>query len=602
MFGIWTSDLTLRVTGNEGGASVWHPVMYSAAVLLLVFGLPLMGGAPLIHSVQVEGTSRPFDLVTKAGEPMDPDHLSQDVRMIWKTGSFDDVQVEQTDTELGPDITFHVTEKPRVYLRKVEFSERTPKRNVTLPPGSTIDPLTAHELAKKVERQLHEEGYAHGRVRAELLPAGYRQADLRLDVDAGDRYRVWKVEFTGDLGVTAEELEKSLSATRVKRILGGIWKSRPVYSQEAVDGDLHRLRSVYTAHGYFDARVGFGGLEYRGDLVKLTYCVDAGKKYDVRMVEVDGKPIPVGPDREFPVKQVCKCLLDARRQADREGHIDFDVKLQVKDVEPRVADVTADIETGEAFSVGRINFVGNHSFSDATLRKALVLDEGAPFDQTLLGRSIVRLNRLGILEPLTEKNVRVLRDPLTKQVRVDVAVKETRPGRWSFSGPIGTFGMGGPLQGAVMSRLPSWGRGVFEASTYVVSVSLIGFGNPWAKFLPFMKRTEWMPYIRLDRPFLEGQGWKSGFTIAPQFGWQGMLASYGMTQVQGRLRNALLGDTPAPAPIFIPVTHSSLNQRETTLVPNVAGTLICEQKASRWNMVRTGAVTAVELFLFARPF
>lgn len=576
-------------------------MQYRLALVFTVLVVPMFAEAPVVASVEVEGTTRHLELLTKAGEPLNPELLIRDVRNIWKTGAFDDVQVEQVDGESGSEIVFRVTEKPKYFLRKVEFSKRSPERSVSLQPGTVIDEQKAHAIAKNVERQLRENGYAHGKVHASLVPSGFRQMDLHLDVDAGDRYKVFKVNFTGDFGaVKVEELEKALRNTRVKRILGGIWKARPDYSEEAVDADLHRLRSVMAEHGYFDARVGFGGLEFQGDRVTLTYCIDAGKKYEIGEVEVAGRKLEVR-DGEFPKKEFCSCLREEQRRTEKEGRLDFEARLRVEDVDRNLVNVQTEIETSEPVTVGRITFTGNHHYSDSLLRRTFVLDEGAPLDQTLLGRSLVRLNRLGVIEPVTDQNVMIVRNPYTRQADIVVKVKEVKRGRWSLSGPVGTVSMGGPLQGAVMSRLPAWGRGIFEMSTYVASFSVIGFANPYSQIMPFLPNRKWMPILMVERPFMEGQGWKSGFMIAPQLGTRWMLFNYGLSQAQGRLRNWIQGDMPAQVPIVLPIQRVSPKLTGGT-APTVANSLVCDPVKSRWTPLRTVGGLAAEILLMGRPF
>ena len=73
----------------------------------------------------------------------------------------------------------------------------------------------------------------------------------------------------------------------------------------------------------------------------------------------------------------------------------------------------------------------------------------------------------------------------------------------------------------IASRLPPWGRGIFELSTYYLSFSLIGYAHLIAAFLPmaFNKRGL-LPVLSIFRPYTPGEGWKSGILIAQQLGWQ----------------------------------------------------------------------------------
>ncbi|MDX2154753.1 MAG: POTRA domain-containing protein [Bryobacteraceae bacterium] len=281
----------------------------------------------------------------------------------------------------------------------------------------------------------------------------------------------------------------------------------------------------------------------------------------------------------------CRCLLDARRQAEAEGRLDFAARLLVRSRGDGGVSIERRVETGEPYRIRRIQFQGHHAFGDLTLRRALVLDEGDPFDATRLSRSIVRLNRLGLLEEIGERSVRVVRDDEADVVDITFHVKDGPRGRWSFSGPVGTMSVGGPLSGSLMTRLP-------VLSTFNAAVSLMAFANPFAKWMPFSSNRDWYAVGRLERPYLIGQGWKSGFTIMPQAGWQGMAALYGMNQAQGRVMNWLRGDAPEPEPLAVAVER--VIDEDT---PRVALTLLCEPQVSKWKRVRNTAVFAAEIAL-----
>src|SRR5690606_10377063 len=110
---------------------------------------------------------------------------------------------------------------------------------------------------------------------------------------------------------------------------------------------------------------------------------------------------------------------------------------------------------------------------------------------------------------------------------------------WAISGPVGPLSIAGPLQFTIGSRLPAWGRGILELSTYTASLSFMAFAHPLANFLPFLPKNRFLLLGSLHRPLLPGQRFVSGYTIAPQLGWQGMLLGYGMSQARGLLGGVL---------------------------------------------------------------
>src|SRR5436853_4871953 len=76
---------------------------------------------PFVQTLQIRGTRRPLELETRAGQRFDPSRIDRDVRHLWATGWFNDIWVESSESERGVQLVFKLTERPRLYLRRIEF-------------------------------------------------------------------------------------------------------------------------------------------------------------------------------------------------------------------------------------------------------------------------------------------------------------------------------------------------------------------------------------------------------------------------------------------------------------------------------------------------
>ncbi|MGH9721239.1 MAG: hypothetical protein ACRD8O_13570, partial [Bryobacteraceae bacterium] len=174
------------------------------------------------------------------------------------------------------------------------------------------------------------------------------------------------------------------------------------------------------------------------------------------------------------------------------------------------------------------------------IRANMPLDEGDIFDSALFQKGLARINQSRFFEPLDEHSIELRTNPATRVADVRVHLRERRFGSWLISGPAGPTSVGGPLRFALASRLPSWGRGIFELSRYTASFSLLLPPNPLANLIYGSSRT-FLPVFAIERPYSPAEGWKSGFTIAPQLGWRGMVAGYAATQLTERLMPGIAG-------------------------------------------------------------
>jgi hypothetical protein len=571
---------------------------------------------PLIRLLQIEGTCRPIELETRAGQPLDLARIERDVRHLWATGWFEDVSVESMERSDGAEVKFILVESSRLYLREVRFEPPGERRPVALAPGARIDKVVAAQVSGELRRQLEREGFANAMVRAEIVPAGFRKADLLLRVEPGRAVRVGEVRFEGSAGLDPGELRKALRATRARRILPGLgplwggWKRHPAFTERVLQEDADRLRSLYFSQGYFDAYVKPEFAPTAHNKVGITFHVNPGPRYRTERVEVVGHSsdvFPVGAFETSRVRDLCRCLFRARRESERRGELGFTARLEVVSA-ARAAEETselgpaaeippvmlrAQIRTGGVHRVGRIEFRGHRSFRDATLRRALAIEEGDLYDPARVQRSLARLSRIAGVERVEMSDVLVRADSRDNLVDLTIPIKERPRGRWALSGPLGPLNALGPMQFMISSRLPGVGGGPLELSTYYASFSLLAYASPWTGIFATARSLQWLPLLSLQRPYLPGQEWQSGFLVSPQLGGRGTAAAYALTQGNERLRSLLRLDEPSQVELNVPVSWR--NTARGDALPIASSVLRCEPERSGWARLARASTWIAEL-------
>ena len=125
----------------------------------------------------------------------------------------------------------------------------------------------------------------------------------------------------------------------------------------------------------------------------------------------------------------------------------------------------------------------------------------------------------------------------------------------------------GTLRATVSSRLPPWGRGVFDVATYFVSLNVAGFAKP---------------FLMLQRPVIPGQEMLSGFAVSPALSPRAMLMHYGRTHLVRGIGTMLDGEWIDP--LAVPVTPAGPLEDEP---------LICIPPRPRlWWLRRVAAVAS----------
>jgi Surface antigen variable number repeat len=556
---------------------------------------PVTSDALVITSVRVLGTKSAVDLKTQVGQNFDASTIQSDVRHLWATGRFDDIRVETTPEAQGTAVAFHVVEMPQLLLHQLHVEPSTYGLQMDLPEGTPMSRLRAHQIAYQAEQDLRSDGFRTATVDYDLVPYIGNKVDLRLNIEAGERIKVKKVDFTGDTAFDPKDLRGELRSLKIRRVtppIPGVWAGwhlYPGYNPDGVQGDLALLRSYYISKGYFDANVKLNDVQVAKKEAHVKIQVDAGQLYHVRTWQVSGNgvlPKTVHPLNGLMRSQnFCSTLFVARRDAEHSGILDFTVNLQVQPTpastkEAPEADLTANVERGKPFRVGRIELTGNRHFSEAAVRSNFLLDEGDLLDEHLLRKSMARLNEANFFAPVSERNTIIHTDPTTGIADIDFRLMERKRGSWNLSGPVGPASLAGPVEASIRSRLPAWGSGLLEASTYTASISLFAFTHA---FLPIgLPHIPLIPIAALNRPYTPGEGWKSGFMIIPQIGWQYMVLGYGVSQLEHRLIPVLQGDRGLEPELPVAVD-----------TPNSRSTMFCEPPAPRFSPARTALAMAL---------
>lgn len=279
---------------------------------------------------------------------------------------------------------------------------------------------------------------------------------------------------------------------------------------------------------------------------------------------------------------LCLSLLESRHMAESEGRLDFNVVAEATEHGGAI-ELTPKVHMGSPYGVGRIHFTGHQTINDSTLRRALTLHERDLFDVGELRRSLARLNESGLVEPLTLADVIVTRHPGSATADLTIPLRERGRRWWLLSGPI-IPGLGS-YHASISSRLPAWGRGLIDASTYYVTFNLLGLARPLLGVLPLLSKAP-PAAVALERPYLPGQGLLSGFALSPQLSPRTTIAHYGRTQLS-RLLRATLGETTSE-PLVVPITGSSRAAGEL---------LVCAPPKPKLRWLRRGVVQAADVVL-----
>ncbi|HEY2434138.1 MAG TPA: POTRA domain-containing protein [Vicinamibacterales bacterium] len=317
-------------------------------------------------------------------------------------------------------LTFHISEGPKVRIRSVDFLGNDALKDKTLAHkmkdnkgpnpwipifgrGGTYKESKFEDDADKVQQYYREEGYVKAQIGQPQLRILEDDADgktrwvqLQIPVTEGQRYRVGDISFSGNTVVKTEAL------TPFFKMAPGDW-----FNEKLIRKGFEKVREAYGTVGYFEFT---GAPEY-------AFPNDAKDPNAPGATGSSGPPPPVAAAASQPAAIAPPVT---------------------KNASP-VVNVTMRLEEGKQYFVNRITFAGNTTTRDNVIRREMRLYEGGVFNTEALKYSVRRLNQLGYFKPLEGEAIDVQKAQTQENEppKVDVRLKFEEQNRNQI-----TFGAG----------------------------------------------------------------------------------------------------------------------------------------------------------------
>ncbi len=411
----------------------------------------------IIRQIEIKGNKRIGTAAIKgsiglrAGDPYNPEAVSQDVSSIWAMGYFDNVEVVVEDVEGGLKLVFLVTERP--VITRIVF-----EGNDKIGSGKLRDQLEfrsrdylKHYLIKLGEERIKDlylkDGYRFAKVDSRLKTHD-GEVEVIYEIKEGPKVTVKKVLFTGNDSISSKKLKKQVKIRR-KRFPALLFKG--LFSRDKFDEDKERLREYYIDKGWLDVRIE-GNLAYSKDKseVVVTFVIDQGERYTVNSIVVNGNLLFFTPELladmvlytggPFQPPVLEEDVRNVRTLYGEQGFVNARIiaKRIFSPMAPKV-DIVYDIDQGERLYIEEIKIRGNERTEDHVIRRELSFFPGGRFDSVKIRESHERLAATGYFDKQSPMPVNMLTAQGSRpdQASIIVDVNEGRTGLLRFGGGFG---------------------------------------------------------------------------------------------------------------------------------------------------------------------
>jgi outer membrane protein insertion porin family len=439
-------------------------------LVTLACGVPLAVAAEQaevkVTAIEIRGNKRielpaiAGRLTLKPGDPYTPENVRGQIKIIYETGYFEDVQVETQPGAGGVALAFLVLEKP--FITEIVFdgnkalSDDKLKEKITIKSQAFLDQLQAKESAEKIRLAYQGDGYFNCRVIPIVQTLDGDRKRLTFLVKEGDKARVQTVNFEGLHAATKDEMFKVM-ATRewipwyglISQLkLPSMLSDAGVLKREEMNNDVERIKEVLLNKGYLNVRVGLPTAELDDEKkwFVVTYTVIEGEPFTIGEIGFRGNTVFEDPElrqglkmKEGEIFQRQKLRDEITRLNDLYGSRGYSFADVSPNVTPNTGERTAivlfTIKEGEMMRVRQININGNEKTKDNVIRREIRVDEQDVIDTPALKRSFQRLNNLNFFETVEILPAQVAVD----KVDLNVRVKEKPTGQFSVGGGFSTL-------------------------------------------------------------------------------------------------------------------------------------------------------------------
>ena len=416
----------------------------------------------------------------RPGQIFRPENLTRDVRELWDSGFFDDVEVDLERRADGVHLRFIVRERPSIasieFTGNSEIDTEDLLEGIAVKTGSTLSYPALRRAVQKIRDMYAEKGYFLAEAEFEVIPQRDNEVTVAFTVREHEPVTVRRVTFIGNHHISDEEL-RSLMITGQ----GGFFAfgSGGPFRQDAFERDILMITAAYYDRGFLSVQVNTPRVMLTPDRtgIEVSITIDEGPQYRIRNFRIyerdeNGNEVePIGGRRHlrmmiraksgdvFNRAELAKDLQDVRTMYRDAGYANVEAEPQTSlDPETQEVDIVVPIRRGPPVRFERIEISGNTKTRDKVIRRELQIAEGDLFSETKLEESRRLVTALGYFERV---DVSTEQGSAPDRINVNIEVVER---------PTGTFQVG-----AGFSSIES-----FIATAQVQQANLFGNGQSLA--------------------------------------------------------------------------------------------------------------------------
>ena len=422
---------------------------------IIFFLISFASHSEKISEIRIEGNKRITDDTIKLfsgvekfkKKDLTDNDLNILLKQLYETNFFENVNISINNNVL----IINVIENP--LIQKVSFVGIKNKKlleilneNIELKERTSYLKNNVKKDEAKINNILKGSGFYFAKVVSIINQNDNNTVDITYDITLGEKAYIKKIRFIGNKVFKEGKLKKVIASEE-----GRFWKfiSKTKYLDvNRIKLDENLLKNFYKNKGYYNVSIESSSAKVIDDVnFELTFNINAGTKYFFDNLKLE---IPTNFDKDNFVKvneilsktqgqhyslnsinkilkKIDTIILDKEYQ-----FLSASFKETIKDDK---INMTIYFEESEKIFIGRINILGNYITQEKVIRNKLLIDEGDPYNDILLTKSINSIKGTGIFAEVKKE----IKEENNKKI-INISVEESPTGEIMAGAGTGTSG------------------------------------------------------------------------------------------------------------------------------------------------------------------
>jgi len=427
--------------------------IFKSLIILLIFLCNAFSES--VNKITIVGNDRISDETIKLfisvdiKDEINETKLNKILKDLYETEFFKNIKIK-FDNQI---LTINVKENP--IIEDIKYSGIKSNRILEiLKQESLIKKRSSYNENKikkeelKVKNVLKNLGYYNSTLSILVDQSKNNLVSVTYDIDLGRKSKIKKISFIGNKVFKDKKLHRIITSTEYK-----FWKfisGRKFLNQNSVILDERLLANFYKNNGYYNVKINSSFAKLIDDNnFELIFNIDSGSKiffgklslslpadFDENnfssikrlFKKIEGKP--------YSINTIDKILdeIDSITTLEQYKFIKANV---VESISQNSINLKFNVEESEKFYVDKINILGNTITAENVIRNQLMLDEGDPFSEILVNKSINNIKSLNFFKVVNSKVVDNNED---KTKSINISVEEKATGEIYATAGVGTSG------------------------------------------------------------------------------------------------------------------------------------------------------------------